>query len=526
LPFGTWAGYTSKDLARGSVVARRGDALAASTLTDSPDLRSRLPQSDASLVTTRPATNLHADGPTTAALELLAREIDGRGGRALVVGGAVRDMVLGRLSKSAIDVKDIDIEVYGIDPAELRGLISAHFPVDLTGAAFAVLKAHIKGTKHPLDISVPRRERATGTGHRDFEVTADPSLTFTEAAYRRDFTIGAMGYDPLTGELIDPYGGAADLAAGVLRHVSPAFDEDPLRALRAARFAARFALTVHPDTVARCQALRPKGDSLPAERLWGELSSTIYQAPTPGRALHVLNDIDWIDLFPQIAVLRGVEQDPGWHPEGDVFIHTAAVLDYWGTHLRTDNLEDDLVVAVAAMCHDLGKATTTYELKGRLTAHGHEGAGVAPAKALLEALGQYHLAGEVTPLVANHLAPVVLTRAGASSSALRRLAVKVPRLDLLCLVAKADQGGRPPQDPTPALAEIDRFYDRVKDLKITRGPLPSLAKGEHLIDLGLTPGPQFKPLLAAAYEAQMDGTITTEAQARDFLTALVTSTDV
>jgi tRNA nucleotidyltransferase (CCA-adding enzyme) len=430
-------------------------------------------------------------------------------------------MVAGRLSSRDVSVKDLDLEVYGVDPGELHTLVEQHFPVDVTGASFAVLKAHVRGASQPIDISVPRRERATGEGHRDFEISADPSLTFVQAAYRRDFTIGAMGYDPLTGELVDPYGGAADLASGVLRHVSPAFVEDPLRALRAARFAARFGLTVHPDTVALCRTLRNQAMALPTERRWGELEMTLAQAATPGRALYVLDEIEWIDVFAELAALRGVEQDPGWHPEGDVFTHTAEVLNYWGTNLRTGDRGDDLVVSIAAMCHDFGKTTTTHVREGRLTSHGHEEAGIEPASALLRSLGQVHLANDVAPLIAHHLAPVMLLRNDASDRALRRLSVKVPRLDLLTLVAKADQGGRPPKDPSEAIAECDRFYERVQSLDLSHGAPANLARGEDLIALGMEPGPVFKELLGAVYDAQLDGEVTTSEQARALLSRLV-----
>jgi tRNA nucleotidyltransferase (CCA-adding enzyme) len=515
LPASAWVGYTSRELARGATAKRRGGALYDATIAAAPNLESRIATSGG--VRTRPSLDLAPEDPAWVAAQLLAREFAAHGGRTVAVGGAVREYVSGQLFHKSVQAKDIDLEVSGLDPSVVHQIVAAHYPVDLTGQSFAVLKAFVPGAAYPLDISIPRRERAIGEGHRDFEVSADPSLSFVEAASRRDFTIGAMGFDILTSELLDPYGGAADLAAGVLRHVSDAFDEDPLRALRAARFAARFGLTVHPDTVARCRALRPQADALPAERRWGEIVATLEQAATPGRALHVLNEIEWIDLFLELAATRGVAQDPTWHPEGDVFTHTAAVLDYWGTNLRTGVLDDDLLVAVAAMCHDFGKVEATQHESGRITSHGHESAGVAPARAFLNTLGQVHLASAVAPYIENHLAPVALIRANASDRALRRLATKVPRLDLLAIVARADQGGRPGRDPSEALAECSTFEQRVASLGVARGPLPNLARGEHLIEMGQTPGPHFKELLGAAYEAQLDGEITTSEQARAFL---------
>ena len=472
-------------------------------------------------VSVHPVLELGADPATAAAVADLAAQIEARGGQAIVVGGSVRDMLVARMENEPTSAKDVDIEVFGLEPGELRALLESNFRVDATGASFEVWKAYVPGTQEPLDISLPRRERATGLGHRDFMVEADPHMTFSEAARRRDFTIGAMGYNPLTGELLDPYGGAQDLSDRVLRHVSDAFDEDPLRALRAARFAARFGLSVDPETAERCRRLRPQGDHLPAERNWGELAMTLKQAKTPGRALHVLDEIAWIDMFAEVADLRGVEQEKSWHPEGDVFIHTAHVLDYWGTHLRTGNHEDDMVVAVAALCHDLGKAKVTQVLDGRIRALDHERAGVGPTRSFLEGLGQLRLADQVAPLVENHLAPVVMGKDRVSDKALRRLSTKVERLDLLAAVARADQGGRPPLDVSKPMADIDWFSERVRSLGVETGPPKRLATGDHLISLGLKPGREFKVLLDKAYEAQLAGDIGDEAAAKEFLSGLI-----
>ena len=474
-----------------------------------------------SMITTNPVLELGADPLTSAAVSNLAAQIQSRGGQAIVVGGSVRDMLLSQIDGEPSLAKDIDIEVFGIEPGELRALIEDNFRVDTTGASFEVWKAHIPGVTEPLDISLPRRERATGLGHKDFLVEADPHMSFSEAALRRDFTIGAMGYNPLTGELLDPCGGIQDLSNRLLRHVGDAFDEDPLRALRAARFAARFDLVVHPETVERCRRLRPQGDLLPVERRWGELSMTLKQARTPGRALHVLDEIKWIDMLSEVADLRGVEQEKSWHPEGDVFIHTAHVLDYWSKNLRTSNQEDDMVVAVAALCHDLGKARVTQVLDGRIRALDHERAGVGPTRSFLEGLGQLRLADQVAPLVENHLAPVVMGKDRVTDKALRRLSTKVERIDLLVALARADQGGRPPLDVSKPMADIDWFSERVKSLGVEKGPPKRLARGEHLMELGLKSGKEFKVYLDKAYDAQLSGEISDEAGAKRFLARLL-----
>jgi poly(A) polymerase len=182
--------------------------------------------------------------------------------------------------------------------------------------------------------------------------------------------------------------------------------------------------------------------------------------------------------------------------------------------LRTGNKEDDLITAIAILCHDFGKVThTQYDKKpGHITAHGHEEAGAEPTRTFLHRLRQYELAKEVVPLVENHLAPVFGQN---SARALRRLSVKVKRLDLLCNVSRADQGGRPPKNPTAGLAKVAVFEQKVKDLEIPVGGPKPLIGGDFLIRLGLTPGPHFKTILDMVYEAQLDGFANTPLSARN-----------
>src|SRR5918911_4293778 len=199
----------------------------------------------------------------------LAQQVRAEGGRALLVGGCVRDYLMGG------QPKDWDVEVYKIEPARLRELLERFGRVDAVGEAFTVYKVG-----HDLDVSLPRRERKMGRGHRAFVIEGDPSMTVEEAARRRDFTVNAILEDPLTGELLDPFGGRRDLERRLLRAVSPeTFVEDSLRVLRAAQFAARFGLDIEPQTVELCRAVDLT--DLPAERVWGELEKILLVAPQP-----------------------------------------------------------------------------------------------------------------------------------------------------------------------------------------------------------------------------------------------------
>lgn len=200
-------------------------------------------------------------------LKTILEEFGNNGGVGFVVGGSVRDLILGKPGN------DFDVEVFGLSEQTLKSLLAPKGDIETVGDSFAVYKVSLKddeGKRFVVDFSLPRRERKTGEGHKGFTVEADPGMSFEEAARRRDFTINAMMYNPLTGELLDFFGGKKDVALGILRVVdSKTFVEDSLRVLRAIQFAARFGFTIEPETVKLCETIS-LGD-LPAERIFGEL---------------------------------------------------------------------------------------------------------------------------------------------------------------------------------------------------------------------------------------------------------------
>src|SRR5437588_8756046 len=229
----------------------------------------------------------------------LAEHVRSAGGRALLVGGCVRDALMGA------QPKDWDVEVYGVEPARLRELLESFGRVDAVGEAFTVYKLG-----NDLDVSLPRRERKTGRGHRAFVIEGDPTMTIEEATKRRDFTINAMLQDPLTAEVIDPFHGREDLDRKVLRAVSPkTFPEDSLRVLRAAQFAARFEFDIDPETADLCRQIDLS--DLPAERIWGEIEKLFLRAQRPSIGLKWLRDLGVVDqLFPELKTLIDVPQEP------------------------------------------------------------------------------------------------------------------------------------------------------------------------------------------------------------------------
>jgi len=433
------------------------------------------------------------DPALAAALTTLVDRVAAAGGRALVVGGAVRDALLER------PAKDLDLEVYGLDPAALVALVRTSFRIDLVGRSFGVLKLR----DLPVDVSLPRRESKRGLGHKGFEIHCDPAMSVSEAAQRRDFTLNALAWDPRTGAVIDPVGGLADLQAGVLRHVSSRFAEDPLRVLRAMQMAARFDLTVAPLTVALCRTIEPEG--LARERIFDEWRKLVLRGRTPSRGLAFLRACGWLRQVPELAALEGCRQDPEWHPEGDVWTHTLHVMDAFAAE-RVGDPWEDLVVGFACLCHDLGKPATTFvDDDGRIRSPNHEAAGEAPARSFLHRLSERsQLVEAVVPLVREHLKPIQLFTSDASPGAVRRLARRCGRIDRLVRLARADHRGRPPR-PWDGFPAGDWLLARAQELAVAdRKPRP-IVQGRHLIARGLAPGPHFGPLLEACFDAQLDG---------------------
>lgn len=424
------------------------------------------------------------------------------GGRPFFMGGCVRDALLGAESK------DFDIEVFDLTVAQIQAALGARFEIISVGASFGVIK--VKDL--PVDVSVPRRENRVGAGHKDFEVFLDSRLSPREAASRRDFTFNAIGWDPVSGDLLDDYNGEADLRAGVIRHVSDKFSEDPLRVLRAMQFAARFEFSVAPETVALCAQLHPH--DLPAERLFEEWKKLILKGEKPSLGLKFLRDCGWLRFFPELAELVDVPQDATWHPEGCVWTHTCHCMDAFASRRIGDNHED-LVVGFAVLCHDMGKAITTEKgADGRWHAYGHEEKGVPIATGFLRRFTrEVSLVEEVVPHVANHDKPSSLFRAKAGDPAIRRLASRVGRIDRLLRVDLADRQGRPPLVVGDETEHGRWLMAKAASLNVITAPEPALLKGRHLIEAGLLPSPSFKSILAAAAEAQTDGEFGDEAGA-------------
>jgi tRNA nucleotidyltransferase (CCA-adding enzyme) len=435
----------------------------------------------------------------------VAAAVRNAGGRALIVGGWVRDRLRGQPSK------DVDLEVFGIPQERLPALLAAFGRVEAVGHSFPVYKLIPRSAADAIDVALPRRESKQGRGHKGFEVRGDPFMSIADAARRRDFTINAISWDPLADVYEDPFDGRGDLQRRRLRAVDPqTFGDDSLRVLRAIQFAARFEFALDRATAELCR--RIPVDDLPAERIWGEVEKLLLHARRPSIGLSLALDWGIVDrLFPELAPLVGCEQEPEWHPEGDVWTHTLMVVDK-ASELNADLDRARLItVMLGALCHDLGKPATTAVIDGRIRSMEHEEAGVEPTVRLLDRLNihtidGFDVRGQVVGLVAQHLKPGAFYKAEhVTDGAFRRLAQKVD-MELLARVARADCLGRGGRFDCSAM---DWFVERARRLGVEHQPPPPLLLGRHLLALGLRPGPHIGAILKQVYEKQLDGEITT-----------------
>ena len=420
---------------------------------------------------------------TLETLRPIAELVRARGGRALVVGGHVRDRLLGRPSK------DLDVEVFGLGADALRALLGEFGAVSAFGRAFGVMR--VAGLA--ADFALPRT------------VAGDAPDDFAAAARGRDLTINAIGLDPLTEELLDPLGGRADLAARVLRAADPArFAEDPLRGLRVVQLAARYGMTPDAELVALCRALDLAG--LPGDRLRTEWDKLLLEAERPSLGLAVLRETDLLRFVPELAALVGVRQDPAWHPEGDVWVHTAMALDAAAALRRGE--ADDAALMYAVLCHDLGKPAATRERDGRIRAHDHSRIGVEETRCFLARLNAPHaLVDRVAALVEHHLAPALLPAQEPTAKAYRRLARRLAAAGvsaaLLERVARADRWGRTtPEARAHTFAAGDAFLAAVSAAGVAEAGPRDVVQGRHLLARGHAPGPAVGRILARCREIQ------------------------
>ena len=430
--------------------------------------------------------------------------------RPLIVGGSVRDELLGR------PAHDLDIEIYG--PVEHLELIaiglheegrkrSRSWTAQMAGVSFGVIKVRLESGEE-IDISLPRRDSKTGPGHRGFTVTPDARLSFREASRRRELTMNALAWDPETGEVLDAWNGMRDLREGILRHIDNAFTEDPLRVLRLAAFAARYGFPVAPETIQLARSIKDTYSELAVERVWGVWKKILLETQFPSHGLKILADTGWEEHYPQLANLHGVQQNPYYHQEGDAWVHTRMVVDEAANYARHLGLEGDdrLTLVLAALCHDMGKPSTTrvemVDGNPAIICHGHDEAGVPVARSFMEAIDTpADVIKRVLPLVREHMV-AFHTEGKPTKAAVQRLSRRLEPATLAewSWLVKADSMGRISQGPRESPGDL--WTDVAMEISaLWQSPRPILM-GRHLIAAGMKPGKEFGPLLQEALQAQ------------------------
>lgn len=437
--------------------------------------------------------NLFVNYPT---LSSILDAIDKQEGSAYFVGGMVRDILLNK------ELKDLDIEVHGIKEDQFIKLLKQFGYVDYVGKSFGVFK--LQGID--IDWSLPR----TDSAGRKPVVVIDPDMSIEDAFRRRDLTINAMGINAKTGELVDPFSGQADLSKGLLRSPDIAlFEQDPLRFFRVMQFISRFEMKPDQALEDVCKSMDLKDVS--RDRIEQEFAKMLLKSQFPSLGIRWLKDINRIsELLPELGATIGVVQDARWHPEGDVFEHSMQALDA-AAALDYEHEQEKLALLYAALCHDLGKVSTTFEDEKGIHSYGHAEVGCKIAQKMLKRITHNKLLIDmVSKLVRWHMVPIQLLNGGAKMPAFKRLATNLAPQANSVMLAKlviSDHRGRnklsrkPLTDPIP---EVQQFIDKMEQAGVTYRQEEPLLTGKDFLDV-IKPGPLMGRLVKKAYELQLEG---------------------
>ncbi len=417
------------------------------------------------------------------------------GGRALLIGGAVRDLLMG------LEVKDLDIEVHGLELKQLERILQEFGLVSMVGKSFGVLRVH----GLDIDWSLPRTDAAG----RKPEVHIDPHMGIKQACARRDLTINAMAIDLSNNQLIDPFDGQAAIKNKILRSPDISFfTQDPLRFFRVMQFISRF--NMHPDDELNKLCKKMAISAVSRERIETEFEKMLMRSEYPSRGIRWLKEIGRLkEVLPELYDTIGVQQDLRWHPEGDVFEHTMQTIDA-AARVQYENKEDRLRLLLAALCHDLGKVSTTTNDGEKVKSYGHDLEGVELTKSMLKRItGHKERRAAVTKLVRSHMAPVQFVADGAKQNAYKRLAIKLApetNLQMLADLARADKQGRnlasdkPLTGPCP---EVEQFLERAMKAAVLMRKEEPVVQGRDLMEW-VEPGPRMGELVKRAYEIQVE----------------------
>ncbi|MGM0507576.1 MAG: CCA tRNA nucleotidyltransferase [Fusobacteriota bacterium] len=406
----------------------------------------------------------------------ILKDIKKDGGIGYIVGGYVRDKILGRKSK------DIDIEVFNIKGNKLHKILDKYGYSKKVGKSYNIYL--FKG----IEFSLPQKRKGE-------KLISSPYMDEKEACRRRDLTINSMMYDPIDDKLVDFFGGKNDIKKKRISYVSrDTFIQDPLRIFRVAQFKARLNFKVTKKTEKVCIEILDKIDKIAKERIFLEIEKILLKAKNPSLAFYWMKRIGLLKkYFPELDNLENIEQGKRYHPEGNVFIHTMMTLDVLPIKDRT------IEIMLALLYHDIGKGEVENKKEGnRIHFYGHALKGANIVRQYLKKItNNKDLIKKVEKLIKFHDYPLNMIES-VSKKAVRKLASKVDMEDIL-KVHKADMLGKGGDTKTIShIKEIKKIYNEIKD------EVEPIIKGKDLIKYGLKPGPHFGKILDELYEAQLE----------------------
>lgn len=419
----------------------------------------------------------------------IATDICSAGGVLYLVGGCVRDNLLHQ------QCKDVDVEIFALSPEKIEAILEKYGEVIQKGVSFPVYS--IKG--YEIDFSLPRKETKIGNKHTDFRVIVNPLLSTKEASKRRDFTVNALMYNPLTELIVDEWGGIKDLNGKFLRHVNEEkFAEDALRVFRCARFAATLGFSIDRETIRICEKIDTS--YLSKERIASEMNKVLLEAEKPSIFFKALLEMNQLDVWmPELKALVGIQQSKVHHPEGDAFQHTMMVVDEAAKWLKTSRVEKPLAFMLSALCHDFGKAvTTTISDDGKIQAIKHDVEGVPLAeKFIVRIYGQTHMLPYIKDMVDKHMKLRQYANSNSREKKTRALFDTCANPNDLCLLVYADSRGRLTTEEEKSKGDLyihARYHDYLNWLNE-----PKL-KAKDFLALGYNPGPKLGKILKRARE--------------------------
>ena len=455
----------------------------------------------------------------------ILKDLREKGHLALIVGGAVRDAILGYPSK------DIDIEVYGIDYENLSKVLSSYGKVNLVGKAFGVVKL-IDNSGQDYDFSIPRRDSKVenntsqlgeegGNRGRGIKTEFDTNIKPKEAASRRDFTFNSLSFNPLTNELHDYFGGVEDMENGIMRATSEQFAEDPLRVLRGFQFVSRFGFQVDPKTAEMARTL--KDEPLVKERISEEWMKFFTKSKYPSKGLQYLIDTGWIENYPELNALVNIPQDPEYHPEGTVDFHLGHCLDSAILVCDREGItgDDRAVIMASVLGHDLGKSTTTKEeIKNgiqRITSKGHAELSGPLTRSFLERIGiKNKIIDKAVPLTEAHMMHIDYNKDSKKAN-VRQIAEKIypATIKELMMVIESDHSGRPPL-PGGLPDNAKSVADDAMEENAYEGLTPPLIQGRDIMHFIKEKGPIIGEILKEVRKRQLEGSIRTKEKAVEY----------